>query len=98
MARLYNVPPDSKEKEKSLGGYFTMGQAMWLALGWAIGIIIALVFYSSAPLFGLFVGASIALAIGGTFAFKKVEGETFYRYLVLRERDRKKTKKLPSFR
>ncbi len=98
MATLFSVPPDSKEKEKLVGGYLTLPQFGWLILGFVIGMGIFLMFYKALPILGIIIGASVFLGIGGTFAFYKKEGETFFRYLVLSKRYRNKTKHLPSIK
>lgn len=98
MATVYSVPPDSKEKEKIIGGYITLGQGAWLMLGFVIGFAFTLLFYGAFPILAVIIGLLLFVGIGGTFAFYKKEGIPFFRYLVLKERNKRKTKHLPSFK
>jgi len=96
--RMYTVPPDTKEKEKVIGGILNINQFFWILSGLVLG---ALVF---ASLFHV-IGGTPALIVGFVFcftgvpfAFYKKKGLTLYQYLKWKRKFKKKTKKLPNIR
>ena len=78
--RNYQVPPDTSEKEKVVGGLLT-----WNQVGWVVGglLISALVFVATYKILGkgaLF-AAILFLPSGAPFAFYKKEDLTLFNYL-----------------
>ena len=67
-------------------------------LGFIIGFAFILLFYKFFPVFAVAVGVLIFAGIGGPFAFYKKEGMPLFKYLVLKNKDKRKTKHLPSFK
>lgn len=95
----YTVPPDTREKEKIVGGLLYLSQAFWLLLGFVIGGSVFILLYNligGAFSFGL--GVIIAGAIGVPFAFYKKEDLTLFQYLRLKRAFKKKAQKLPNQR
>ena len=45
MAKTYEMPPDTSEKEKAIGGILTFVQFGWLVGGLVIGLLIFLLLY-----------------------------------------------------
>lgn len=45
MARSYDVPPSTAEKEKAIGGILTFVQFGWLIGGLVIAMLVFLAFY-----------------------------------------------------
>lgn len=84
---MYQVPPDTKEKEKVIGGLFDWGQFFWMLAGAAVGILLFAVSY-------LTIGSevlSIILAILGIatclpFVFVKKKELTLFNYLMYKRK------------
>ena len=70
--KLYKVPADTKEKEKSIGGVLMLAQFLWLLVGLVLGLVsFVVVFGITKSLgFGLFV-CLVFMGISLPFAFKK---------------------------
>lgn len=93
--RSYQVPPDINEKEKIIGGIFTLTQFFWLLGGAFVGAGIFLFFYPILGKGSLVPGAIFALS-GVPFVFIKIKGLTLMQY-ILRKRTFKKKKKEISY-
>ena len=95
MARVYQMPPNTSEKEKAIGGILTFSQFGWLILG----LIICLIIFAFCYLFtgdkvvGIVLGAPF-LPIGVPFAFYKKYEMSLFRYLKLNKVFKSKTKQL----
>lgn len=95
----YYPPPDMDEKIKIVGGILTLQQGGWLALGFIIAMGFMLLTHKFLWLpISFIIGVGLGAAVGGPFAFKKVHDLTLYRYLVLKQKDKKKVKHLPNKR
>ena len=91
--RMYEVPPDTGEKEKVIGGVLNINQFLWLLIGFGVaGGMFALTY----GLFGklAFLVAGPFLLVGVPFAFYKKKGLTLYQLIIKRHRFKRKTKKL----
>lgn len=89
------MPPDISEKEKILGGVFTLVQGAWLTLGFALFLIFG---FLLSFLFGYFsfVLSIPFLVLGVIFAIKKKHELTYFTYLKLNHIYNKKIKELPN--
>lgn len=69
----YNVPPDTNEPDKIIGGVLTIGEVAWLSLGLLVAAVVALIcrylFGGATFLIGL-----IFLPVGVPFVWFKVKG------------------------
>ena len=99
MMATYQVPPDTKEKEKVIGGVLNWTQFFWLLAGFVIGLILAFIVYSITKT--IFIAVFFAIiGIGSTVPFalvKKLEMPLFT-YLKRKRDLKKKTKKLVNIR
>ena len=95
MARNYEVPPDTSEKEKAIGGILTFVQFGWLIGGLVIAMIIFLLFYlptKSYIIAGIF---AVPFAfLGVPFAFYKKYEMSLIKYLMTKKKFDSKTKQL----
>ena len=95
MANTYMIPPDTNEKEKSIGGILTFQQAGWIAGGFVIGLGCGALAYSitrSTPVTILF--AIPGVISGFPFAFFKKYDMTLFTFLRRRKKFNKKEKRL----
>lgn len=92
---MYQVPPDTKEKEKVIGGLFDWGQFFWFLLGAAIGIVVFAILY---VLTGIPILAGIfgLLGIASTlpFVFVKKKGLSLFSYLYYKRKLKRQSGKL----
>ena len=88
MARNYEIPPDTSEKEKAIGGILTFGQFGWLIGGVVIALLVFVVIY----LITRVEVVSIIFAI--PFAFYKKYEMTLLKYLITKKRFDMKIKNL----
>lgn len=95
MARIYQVPPNTAEKEKAIGGILTFAQFGWLVMGLIIALIIFVIVMSltGSKLIGIIACAPFLL-IGVPFAFYKKYEMSLYKYLMLKKTFDGKTKQL----
>lgn len=95
MARIYRVAADMSEKEKSVGGILTFGQAGWIVCGLVVGagVFVGLSNFMP-PVLGLIIGLIPAAAIAVPFAFYNKGGLTLVQYLMWRVKFAKKSKAL----
>lgn len=98
MSRMYRVPPDTRVKEKVIGGVLTLAQAGWIAMGLVLGLLVfVLTFYVLGGALALILAFFFSLT-GLPFAFYKKEQLTLYQYLKYKRQFEKKTKYLPNKR
>lgn len=95
MARIYRVAADMSEKEKSVGGILTFGQAGWIVCGLVVG---AAVFVGLSRIMPAAIALTIGLIPGGAiaipFAFYNKGGLTLVQYLMWLFKFQKKSKAL----
>lgn len=93
--RQYEMPADTREKEKSIGGMLTFEQGGCLGGGVILGFGTLLLM---AKLTGSIIVGMIFLIpfpiIGAIFAFKKKMDMPIYKYWLLKRKFNKKTHKL----
>lgn len=95
----YTVPPDTKEKEKIVGGLLYLSQAFWLVLGFIIGGTAFILLYGViGGAFSIVIGIILAGGIGVPFAFYKKEELTLFQYLRLKHKFKRRIQKLPNMR
>jgi len=95
MPKQYIVSADTSEKEKVVGGIFTIAQGLWLALGVVISCAVFL-------LLGQFIPPAVALilalmpgaAVGLLFALYKKYDIPLATYLMYKHRFNKKSKRI----
>ena len=95
MARTYEIPPDTSEKEKAIGGILTFVQFGWLIGGFIIAMFVFLLFYlpTKSYIIAGIVAVPVAL-IGVPFAFYKKYEMSFIKYLMVKRKFKSKTKQL----
>lgn len=91
MAREYKMTPDTREKEKVVGGIFDLSQIMWIILGFGLFLIIGLILYRPIGFFAFVLGLPFFIA-GFVFAIKKVENMPYFTYLRYKYKFNHKTK------
>ncbi len=77
---IYNMPPDTREREKIVGGVMDITQLAWLAAGFGLYVIHALIMFRFVNWICLVVGI-VFLVWGCIFAFKKKDDMPYPRYL-----------------
>lgn len=77
---VYNMPPDTGEREKIVGGVMDITQLAWLAAGFGLYVIHALIMFRFVNWICLVVGI-VFLVWGCIFAFKKKDDMPYPRYL-----------------
>lgn len=93
--RSYSVPPDTREKERIVGGILTWEQTQYFILG---VILCAIVFVTLSTTLDVILGAILGLpllATGPVLAFMKLAGMPVADYYRLRYRHGKKHHRLP---
>lgn len=95
MARVYQVPPSTAEKEKAVGGVLTFAQFGWLIVGLVICLIVFAITYvfTNDKIIGIVFGAPFLL-VGVPFAFYRKYEMSFFKYLKLNRIFKSKTKQL----
>ena len=95
MARSYDVPPSTAEKEKAIGGILTFVQFGWLIGGLVVAMLVFLAFYipTKSYIVGGIFAVPVAL-IGVPFAFYKKYEMSLISYLFTKDKFKYKTKKL----
>lgn len=91
MAREYKMTPDTREKEKVVGGIFDLSQFMWVILGFGLFLIIGISLYRLIGFFSFILGFPFFVA-GFVFAIKKVEDMPYFTYLRYKHKFKHKTK------
>ena len=92
----HQMPPDTREREKIIGGLLDLGQLLWLLLGAGLYGIFLFTFFSMLGGFSFVIGLPI-LASGVPFAFKKINNLTLFQYLRLKRRYKRKIKGFVNF-
>lgn len=89
---MYQVPPDTREKEKVIGGLFDWNQFFWFLAGAGIGISI---FFVVLTVTGVEILAGILGLIGISttlpFVFIKKKDLSLYQYLYFKRKLKKQT-------
>ena len=92
--RNYQTLPTTNEKEKIVGGILNIYQLFWLIGGAVFGLIMFFAVYQfSLTLGGILVVVGILSSAPFIF-YKPKEGLTLFKYLFLKHKFKKKTKKL----
>lgn len=95
MARSYQIPPDTSEKEKAIGGILTFAQFGWLLGGFVIALIVFLIVKLLTNVTFLCVICAFPfLLLGVPFAFYTKYEMSYFQYLLLNKQFKKKTKQL----
>ena len=95
MARNYEIPPDTSEKEKAIGGILTFGQFGWLIGGVVIALLVFVVIYLITRVEVVSIIFAIPFALLGVpFAFYKKYEMTLLKYLITKKRFDMKIKNL----
>lgn len=83
--KLYTLPPDTQEEEKTIGGMITMKQFFWLIGGFISSLAVAIVVGSLTGSVVISILYAIAVIIFSIpFAFKKKYDMDLYSYLRLK--------------
>lgn len=87
---MYQVPPDTKEKEKIIGGLFDVTQFFWFLAGAAIAIVLFAISYLTIgnEIFSIILGL-IGLSTSLPFVFIRKKEMTLYRYLFYKRKLKK---------
>jgi hypothetical protein len=81
VIKVFEMPPDTREKEKIIGGLIDFSQLIWLAIGLGACAIVVIVFYNIIGLGSAIIG--FPFIVGGCiFAFKKKEDMMLFTYIV----------------
>ena len=95
MARSYNIPPDTSEKEKAIGGVLTFAQFGWLVGGLVIALIVFLIIKVLTNITVLSVICAFPFALTGLpFAFYTKYEMPLLKYLLEKRKFQSKTKQL----
>lgn len=95
MARTYSVPPDTREKERIVGGILTWEQTQYFILGVMLcAVVFAVISITLDAVIGAILGLPF-LATGPVLAFMKLEDMPVVEYYRLRYRYNKKNLRLP---
>lgn len=91
----YQIPPDTKEREKIIGGVLDWFQFFWILAGFIIGLVLAFILFVLTNSIVLSVILAI-LGIASTtpFAFIKKLDMPLFTYLMRKRSLEQKTKKL----
>lgn len=92
---MYQVPPDTKEKEKVIGGLFDWGQFFWFLAGAGIGIMVFTVVLSvtGVPILAGILGL-IGILTTFPFVFVKKKELTLFKYLYYKRKLKKQNGRL----
>lgn len=93
--RNYEVPPDTSEKEKAIGGILTFGQFGWLLGGVVIALIVFTLLYlpTKSEVISIVFAFPFAL-LGVPFAFYKKYEMPLLKYLITKKKFNVKIKNL----
>ncbi len=80
MAQTYNMPPDTHEEEKIVGGYIDKYQLIWIVAGAGVGAFLTILFFKIVGPIAL-VLLFPPLVVGVVFAFKKKDGLPLFTWL-----------------
>lgn len=95
MSMIYNVPADTREKEKIIGGLLTIGQFAWIVGGFVLGLasIAGVYILTKTAIIAVPIGIMFACS-GLPFAFYKKNGVPLPIYLIRKSRFKRKNHKL----
>lgn len=88
MANVHNMLPDTREREKIVGGILDSVQLFWIALGFILYIIFVFIFFKLLRGFAFFFGIPL-IVFGFVFALKKVNDMSLAKYLKYKKRYKK---------
>lgn len=95
MARNYEIPPNTNEQEKAIGGVLTFIQFFWLLGGALLGILVYITMFSVTKIQFISIPLGILVALSGIpFAFVKKHEMTLFNYITTKRKFNKKNKKL----
>ena len=95
MSMVYSVPADVREKEKIIGGLFTLGQFAWIGGGVLLGLASLAGMYMMTGTFVIAGPVGLMFACSGLpFALYKKNGVDLPVYLIRKARFKRKSKKL----
>lgn len=89
--QTYDMPPDTREKEKVIGGVLNINQFGWIVGGLIILLVIILTTYKFLGIISVFVGLPFVI-IGIMFAVRKKNDMTYFQYLRYKRRYKKTIK------
>lgn len=89
----HRMPPDTRDKERIFGGVLTIIQAVFIASGFIIGLILfgilqSIIKFLPISIIGLLAGAGV----GVFFALYKKHGVMYHTFLIRQKKFNKKTK------
>lgn len=90
----YQTLPVTSEKEKIVGGVLNINQLFWLIGGAVFGLIMFFSVYKLSTTLGAILLIFGILSSTPFIFYKPKEGLTLFRYLFLKRKFKKKTKKL----
>lgn len=91
MANIYNMPPDTREREKIIGGIFDLRQFFWIALGIGGFALLCVIFFKILGIFVFILGLPLPI-MGFVFALKMVDDMPLPTYLKYKRLYKKKIK------
>lgn len=95
MGRNYEIPPDTNEEEKAIGGVLTFVQFFWLLGGAVLGVFAYMLIYLVVRIQVLAIIPAVAVALSGVpFAFIRKHDMPLCTYLMTKRKFDKKNKKL----
>lgn len=99
MGRIYQVPPDMKEKEKIIGGLLTLQQFYWILGGGGLGALLLISCYvlTKIGILAILLGV-LGILSSMPFAFLKKHELPLFTYIRRKRQFKKKTKKLINMR
>ena len=89
--KIYDMPPDTREREKIVGGIFDLYQLAWIAAGAVLYAIHAILMFRFVSYLCLVVGL-VFIVWGFVFAIKKKDDLPYPTYLRLKFKHNRKTK------
>ena len=96
---VYKTVEEHDQKEKIIGGWMTLGQAAYIAVGFLIGMTgatVVLMISQSKILAGIMILPG--LAIGAVFAFARIHGMSITQYYKVKKIFDQQIRKLPNCR
>lgn len=95
----YQVPPDTKEKEKVIGGLLNWTQFFWLLAGFVLALILVFITYvATNSVFLCIIMALIGFGSSIPFALVRKLDMPLFTYLRRKHQLKKKTQKLINMR
>lgn len=95
----YQVPPDTREKEKVIGGLLNWVQFFWLVAGFAVAMFLIFLFFviTHSVVISLIVGV-LGFGVSIPFALVKKMDMPLFTYLRRKQALKKKSKQLINMR